>query len=254
MAVTVLTDLSSANDSRTLSWTIPALAVGDVIVICAQTWDTADTLGTPSGTGLSFTLQAEVATGSHTHVYIWTAVASSGGTSVVVTATTGTSSIHTGVLYQCPTVDGYALAGTPNTTTANSGGSGGLAPSASITTTSGNLVLAVDGDWDGAATAPTYTGTGTEDGKMQSSGNSSHYYFHDTAAGASTTVGMSAPLQRYAIAAVEVLKGAAGAVQTPSAGSFGRTGGRRSRYPLAPESSWGRFAIPTLAERMRYAA
>lgn len=38
-------------------------------------------------------------------------------------------------------------------------------------------------------------------------------------------------------------------------GSFGRSGGRpHRRYPLAPRPSFGRFVIPTLAQRMRYEA
>lgn len=44
------------------------------------------------------------------------------------------------------------------------------------------------------------------------------------------------------------------ATRTEFAGSFGRGGARRARYPLAPAPSWGRFMIPTLAERMRFAA
>lgn len=241
MAVSVFTDLASAQNSRTLSWTITSLALNDVVVVCAHTWDQPDTLGTPSGTGLSFTLRAEVnSAGSHTHAYIWTAVASSGGSSVVVTATAGSSSIHTGVLYQCPTADGYSLAATPNTFSGVSAGAGS-APTGSVTSTAGSLILANDGDWDGAATAPTYTGGGAEDGRMQSSGNSSHYYFHYTAAGSSTTIGMSAPLQRWSLAGMEVLKSAG--ASTTRGTPFGHrgtafNGGRTFHGIINREAAW----------------
>ena len=175
MAVTVLTDASNAIDSRTLSWTIPTLATGDVVVVAAVTWDTASTLNPPSGTGLSFTERVNVAAATRTRVYIWTAVASSGGSSVAVTASVlaGGACIHTGACYQLPTGDGYSLAGSPNTL-ATTGSAG--APQGSLTGTSGNLALVAVGDWnavDGASRA--WLVSATEAYYTFSSTNSTQY-------------------------------------------------------------------------------
>ena len=208
MAVTVLTDASTAIDSRTLSWTIPTLATGDVVVVAAVTWDTASTLNPPSGTGLSFTERVNVSGSGKTRVYIWTAVASSGGSSVAVTSSVlaGGACVHTGACYQLPTGDGYSLAGSPNTLAATASGSS--APQGALTGTSGNLAVVAIGDWlatDGSSRA--WLVSATEAYYTYSATNSTQYGARCTLTGASTTVGLSAPTtSAWTIGALEVLK------------------------------------------------
>lgn len=206
MAVTVLTDGSVVEDARTLTWTIPSLASGDVVVVVAETWDGSVTLAVPSGTGLTFTQRANITGGGKPNGYIWTAVASSGGSSVVVTtAPTGGTSVHTGVLYQFPTADGYSLGGTPNTVTAV--GDSATLPQASLTGASGNIGVTTTGDWNGNTGAVTWLNSGTADLSAQTTGTGSQYYGRITLTGSTTTVGLSAPTSAggWNLAAIEVI-------------------------------------------------
>lgn len=209
MALTVLTDGSTVNNTRTLTWTIPGLAIGDVAVVVGSTWDAGDALlNTPTGTGLTFTQRVFRATTSKVYQSIWTAVASSGGSNVVVTSsqTTATATMHTGVLYHCPTADGYSLAGTPNTASAVVAASS--PPQVALTGTSGNLGIGAIGDWAGnLLTGRAYVNTTTED--LAAIQDSTQVYFHQTLTGASTTVGLSTPdASAWDILAIEVIKGA----------------------------------------------
>jgi hypothetical protein len=209
MGLTVLTDASTAQDSRTLTWTIPSLAIGDVVVVKATTWDSANTQNPPAATGLSFTQQVNVSAATRTRVYIWTAVASSGGSNVVVTSSVlaGGASFHTGALTQCPTADGYSLAGSPNVAS-TTGASG--APSVALAGASGNLGIVAIGDWDGlSGSGRAWLASATEDMYAFDSGINTHYVGHATLTGASTTLGLSAPtMTRWTIGAIEVLKSA----------------------------------------------
>jgi hypothetical protein len=213
MALSVLTDVTTASDSRTLSWTIPTLATGDVVVVSAVTWDQPNTLNVPSGTGLSFTQRAAPNASLRDRAYIWTATASSGGSSVVVTSSVlaGGSAVHNGCLYLCPTADGYSLGGTPNvvslTLLTNQPGQG------SLTGTSGSLAIVAAGEWNGVTSSRTWlAATPTEDAfAYAGSGVNTQYFGHGTLTGASTTVGLSAPTTScdFTVAAVEVLSSGA---------------------------------------------
>lgn len=89
-------------------------------------------------------------------------------------------------------------------------------------------------------------------------GDTDHISQYVTASGANTVLTFlnTTAGERVAISGLAVgSAGGTAATRIPFVGSFGRKGGRlRPRYPMAPIPSWGRFAIPTLAERMRYAA
>jgi hypothetical protein len=208
MALTVIPgNVAITQDQRTLSWTLPTVAVGDVVAVAAMTWDQGNTLNAPTGTGLSFTLRAEVNFPNRTHLYIWTAVATSGGSSVVVTCSVlaATNSVHNGTAYVCPTADGYSLAATPNTAT----NTNGTNPTTSLAGASGNLGIIIAGDWNAVnGSTRAWQGTVTEDMYQFSSGNSTQYGAHMTLTGATTTVGLSSPSTGVspAIAAMEVLK------------------------------------------------
>lgn len=208
MALTVLTDATIGQDQRTLSWTIPSLAIGDVVVVSAITWDQANTLNPPSGTGLSFTQRVAANAASKTRVYIWTAVASSGGSSVAVTCSVlaASNSIHNGALYHCPTADGYSLAASPNVASGTSVSTG--AASIALTGVAGSLGIVAAGDWNGTSGASrAWLVSATEDLYQFSNTDTTHYAAHCTLTGASTTVGLSAPTTMvWTIGAIEVLK------------------------------------------------
>jgi hypothetical protein len=159
-----------------------------------MTWDPSSTLNVPSGPGLSFTQRAASGIATRTQNYIWTAVASSGGTSVVVTAThSAAASIHGGVLYVCPTADGYSLAATPNTLVTTSAGSGALAG------TAGSLGIFAVGD-AGAVNGSTRAYlpvSSTDDLYTFSASDVTEYWAHCTLTGASTTVGLSSPSSTF---------------------------------------------------------
>lgn len=210
MALSVLTDVSGTSNTRTLSWTIPTLAVGDVVVVTAVTWDQPNTQNIPSGSGLTFTQRVGANASTRCYVYIWTAVAASAGTSIVVTSSqlAGGTSVHNGALYLCPTADGYSLAATPNTVS-NATITGGSAPQSTLTGVLGSLGVYALGDWnatDGATRAYVPVSS-TEDFYQFTTTLSSQYGAHCTLTGASTTVGMSAPLtgSLYTLGAIEVL-------------------------------------------------
>lgn len=215
MAITVLTDGSVAVNTRTLSWTIPTLNTGDVVAVLAETWDQANTLNTPSGTGLSFpaTPNVEISASGRIHGYAWVDEASAGGTNVVVTCSVnaGGACIHTGVLLVLPAADGYSLAATPNTAIDATVGAG-TAPSVSLSGASGNVGLILIGNWNGADLASrAWLASATEDLYARSAGDSSQLFGHADLTGASTTLGLSAPTGNgYSIGAIEILKSAGG--------------------------------------------
>lgn len=212
MAITVVADATTTSDTRTLSWTIPTLASGDIVVVAAETWDNGITLANPSGTGLAFGAPKAVTNVASTcNAYVWAMAATAGGSSVVVTtAPTGGTSIHNGWLYVCPTADGYSLAGSPHVLN-----SAPLAATlqGTLAGASGNLGIVVVADWngtDGASRA--WDLSATEDGYQFSSGNNTSYAGHCTLTGASQSVGLSAPTTGVtgSIAAIEILKSAGG--------------------------------------------
>jgi hypothetical protein len=214
VALTVVQDAAPAStaNTRTLSWT-GTVAVGDVVVVTAETEDTAVTLGVPAGTGLTFTQRAAPTAATRTRPYIWTAVAASAG-SVTVTSTVSASAIHNGVMYICPTADGYSLAGTPNVVSIASGGTTG---SGSLTGTAGSLYLVCVADWNGVnGSARAWASSGVEDLYQFSATNSTQYNAHGTCTGTSTTVGLTAPTTgcQFSIAAIEILKSAGGGSTT----------------------------------------
>ncbi|MBA2952095.1 hypothetical protein GON03_18950 [Nocardioides sp. MAH-18] len=214
MALTVVSgNVAITQDQRTLSWTIPTLAVGDVVVVAAVTWDQANTLNPPSGTGLTFTQRLAANAASHTRVYIWTAVASSAGSSVVVTCSVlaASNSIHNGTLYVCPTADGYSLAATPNTATSTTGSS------ASLSGASGNLGIVAVGDWSGGSGASrAWLASAVEDMYQFSSTDSTQYGAHCDLTGATTSVGLSTPTgASFTTGAIEILKSGGGGPALP---------------------------------------
>ena len=195
MAITVLTDGSVAVNTRTLSWTIPSLTSGDIVVVGGQTWDPGDAqLNNPSGTGLAFGSPRVVrTTAAKVYQAMWAMAATASGTNVVVTCsqTTATANMHTGVLWVLPAADGYSLAGTPNTASILTSGANQV-PQGTLTGAAGNVGLGMIGDWNGnTLSGRTYAGSATED--MASINDSTQVYFHQTLTVTSNTIGLTSP-------------------------------------------------------------
>src|SRR6478735_4357241 len=82
----------SAFDGTNTSKTVNvAVAPGDLLVIAGATEDPARTLGTPTGGGLTYTLQRSVAVASRCNIYLWTATATAAATVAVVVTIAGTA-------------------------------------------------------------------------------------------------------------------------------------------------------------------
>jgi hypothetical protein len=214
VAVTVLTDLSTAENARTLTWTIPSLAENDVVVVMEQTWDSSVTMNNPSGTGLAFgSPLVNVSAAARPRTYIWAMKATAGGTSVVVTSSVaaGGNSHHGGVLYVFPAADGYDLDASPNV--ASKTAVSGTPLSIALTGTADNIGVFAGADWTGTTTSATWLGDGASDGQSLTSGSGSQYYGRQTLTGSSTTLGHSAPNTAggQAVAAIEVIVGGGGA-------------------------------------------
>lgn len=220
MALTVVTDITNAQDTRSLSWNCGTCAVGDIIVVNMATEDSTIRMNAPTATGVTFTQRVADITASQAWVAVFTGVVTGAGAKTVtatqsVTPSSWTLKLHGGVAVVCPTADGYSLAGSPVTTDTRGTG----APSAAMTCTANSLICAVSSDWaavDGSGR--TYRGTTTEDGYQFKSGVATAYFWHQTASSGSNTIGLTAPAgQTFTVAGVEVLGPAAagGATANP---------------------------------------
>lgn len=206
-------------NTTTLTKTVlVTVAAGDVLVILAETLTSGNTLSTPTGGGLTYTLQQSiVAVASENNVYLWTAVSASSQTFTLSITMAGVAN-NWG--YTALRFSGIASVGV-----SNKGTGSGTAPSISLTTTgSQSIIVAGDSDFNASATAATYltsAGTATEDLHDTSAGGGTFWCWHHANAGVTgaKTLGMSAPTQNWAIVAVELRPsstGPVGDVSSPS--------------------------------------
>jgi hypothetical protein len=203
--------VTGSGASKTVDVTV---AAGDVLVVLAVAEDSAHTLGTPTGGGLTYTLRQNSNVANNCNVYAWTASASGGQTfTMSITKGSGTASWGYNVL-QWSSNDGVGASSKTN-------GSGG--PSLGLTTTADNSAIAVAvGDWNATdGTTRTWRSVnGSAATEQTYFRNSSAYtvyagYHADAGATGAKTVGLSAPTgQTYSIVAVEI-KGSASAAQPP---------------------------------------
>lgn len=203
---------NTTGTSKTASVTLGA---GDVLVVKASVENTNVTLSTPTGGGLTWTLRQAYTTANYSPIYVWTASSSSAQTFTLSVGASGTSATW-GFAWEVWSGSGGVGASTKGQ--ASSG-----APSLAITTTGASSALSVlSSDWNavtGTRTYRTVNGfTPTAGGSGESGaypGDGSSYgayssYYPNAGTASAQTVGMTAPTgQKYNIAAVEILAGAA---------------------------------------------
>jgi hypothetical protein len=193
---------------KTLSVTTQA---GDVVVVYGGIENGAQTLGTPSGNGISFTLQQSVAISNvWASAYVWTGTDATGGTNWTLSNTIS-SALSWGMT--CLVFRSSGGVGASSKTNA-----GTAAPSLGLTTTQADSAIVVfNADWDADdgstrtwrtvnSITPT-TGNSLERDYVFDSGKWTSYgaYYNDVGATGTKTVGLSVPSsQTYSIVAVEV--------------------------------------------------
>lgn len=224
------TDWTATTTPATQSVTV---ATNDVLVVLGGTEDSTTTLGTPSGGGLTYTLQKSETTASNTAGYGWTAAVGSSQTFTLSETASGGGAWGDIALR----FSGSSGVGASANVTSGSG-----AGSVSITTTQGNSAIAVIVlDWNGVSgasrtwatvngTTPT-AGNGFELNYVLDTGNYTTYaaYYPDAGATGSVTVGLTAPTgMKYTVIAIEV-KGPTSA--TVSAGLASGTGHSQAPVP-----------------------
>jgi hypothetical protein len=201
-------DFTITTSNRNVSVTTQA---GDLLVVYAGSEDSLDTIGTPSGNGVTFTLQQSVVTSNFATAYIWTGIDNTGGTNWSLNLALTGNSGHWG--YTCVVFRNAAGFGNSASSTGVSG-----APSVSLSTSSKSAVVVFSDDWianDGSSRVwrtsngitPT-VGNGLELDYAFVNGAYTAYgaYYPDTGAAGTTTVGLTAPAgQKYSIVAQEVL-------------------------------------------------
>src|SRR5688500_4411028 len=216
---------NSATSPKSASVTV---ANGDGLVVIGIVEDEARSLATPTGGGLTYTLQEEINVANYTHVYVWTALSASSQTFTLdVSHGSGDNTLWYGMIVL--RFSSVSSIGAAEKTNVSSG-----APSLSITTTSANSSIVIaNGDWGGNdGTSRTWRSVnGSAATETSYFRDASHYalytgYHPDAGATGAKTVGLTAPTgQKYAIAAVELIGGAGGTTCSPtgiaSGGAFG---------------------------------
>ena len=211
----------SSTTPKTVDVTV---AAGDILVVLASTSSPSKTVGTPSGGGLTYTLNTSVeSVSSRCNVYLWSAPCASSQTFTLSGSRTAGSGAFGFAAFRFGANGGTGAATATNSATGN--------PSLGITTTQNNsAIVVVTADWnglDGATRAyPTVNGSAPVERTYQLSlGSYTTYgvYYADAGAAGSKTVGMSAPTgQQWSIAALEVI------------GTAGGGGGTFAPPPVSP--------------------
>jgi hypothetical protein len=195
------TPYNTTTSPKTISVTVD---INDTIVVLGESFVATNTLGTPTGGGLVYTLrQSIVAVASQNNVYMWTAPSASSQTFTMSITMAGVANNW-----------GYTVLRFSNITSvgaSNKGTGTGSAPSINLTTTSANsIVVGGDSDFNASATAATYltgAGTATETLHDTSGGGGTFWAWYHASAGSIATkaIGMSAPTQNWATVAVELI-------------------------------------------------
>lgn len=206
---------SVAKDGLDLTSTGFTVSVGDKILVKQMTADASGfTINTPTCTiggsaGPTFTRLGSAVDGGATfaHLDLWQVTANAAGSMVVTVKGTGGSARAQGALIeQWASTCAFAQL-TPSAVTGTT-----TAPSATVTTSNnGSAVTWMLCDTSVNAVAGTYRSSATEE--YATGGVASEYVgwfaYQDAAAAGSQTVGMTAPTQKWTLAAVEVTDSAA---------------------------------------------
>lgn len=211
-----------ANASNTNALTTPSFtpANGEVLIVKLGTWDTAVSMGVPTGGAQTYLSQQIVATGGFnpwTGIYGATVAGSPGA--MTVSSTPSATCWHSMVVERW---SGALLAATPVVNTTVSGASS--APSGTVTTTAANSIVTW-GSADANSTSPAtraYLSGAVEDGLQDGSvgaNNVAYYAYQAAAAAGAQSIGLSAPAgQRWVMAGVEVKAAAAAPTPQPFSG------------------------------------
>jgi hypothetical protein len=210
--------VTSAVDSSTLTTPSFTPANGEVIVVKGATWDSTQTMSTPTGGSQTYTLRASATSGGfRPWVGIWTAVVSGSPGSMTISSTPSANSWHNMVVERWSSAQ---LATTPVTNSAQ-GGTG--AASSTLTTSAANSVISwLAGDAQSLnPSTRAYLGSATEElvDDQHASTNGVWYYARQAVASAgSTSYGLTAPTgMQFWIAGVEILDAASGTSYTRAA-------------------------------------
>lgn len=194
------TAFNTTTTPKTVSVTV---GNGDVIVILGETFLGTDTLGTPSGGGLTYTLQQSiVAVSSQNNVYLWTAPSASSQTFTMSISMAGTANNWGYTVLRFANINSVGAS--------NKGTGTGTGPSVNVTTTSADSILVMgDSDFNASGTGATYRtgpGTPTETLHDTSGGGGTFWaaFYPDAGAIGAKTVGMTAPTQNWATVVVEL--------------------------------------------------
>lgn len=194
------TAFNTTGTPKTASVTVGS---GDVLVILGETFVATNTLGTPSGGGLTYTLQQSiVAVSNQNNVYLWTAPSSSSQTFTMSISMAGIANNWGYTVLRFANINSVGAS--------NKGTGIGTGPSVNVTITSADSILVMgDSDFNASGTAATYRtgpGTPTETLHDTSGGGGTFWaaYYPDAGAVGSKTVGMTAPTQNWATVVVEL--------------------------------------------------
>jgi hypothetical protein len=202
------TAFNSNTTPKTASVTV---AAGDYLVVVGMSEDAAYTLSTPTGGGLTYTLQQSVVVTDYCTAYIWTAPAPTSQSFTLSVSMSGSSGWWGA---NCLRFSGSTGIGASSKTNVASG-----APSLGLTTSGDNsTIVCASSDWtaaDGSSrtwrTVNGFTPSSGGGGEVTYFRDGTHYaayaaYWPDAGTAGSKTVGISSPSgQKYSIVAVEVL-------------------------------------------------
>lgn len=198
--------VTSAVDSSTLTTPSFTPSNGEIIVVKAATWDSTQTMGTPTGGSQTYTSRAAATSGGfRPWVGVWTATVSGSPGSMTISSTPSASSWHNMVVERW---SGASLAATP-VAVATQGAPGAAA--SSLTTSAANSVISwLAGDAQSVnPSTRAYLASASEElvDDQHASTNGVWYYAQQAVASAgSTSFGLSAPTgMQWWIAGVEVL-------------------------------------------------
>lgn len=197
---------ASVKDTSSLVTSSFLPGANDVIVVKVIGEDSTTVGGTPTASGLTFTLRASSAVTSNCWVGVWTAVVGSSTSITVTSPWSGNAGFHSMTTERW---SGAQLAGTPAT---NATKTGTGAPSTTLTTVAANSIVSwANGDWAAVAPGtPAYRSSALQEGlDNRSTSDYVGYHAYQTAASAgSQTLGLTAPTgQTWTLIGVEVQAG-----------------------------------------------
>lgn len=197
---------AGAKDTSSLTTSSFAVGAGDVLVVKVASEGNTTVGGTPTSSGITFTLRASSSAANNCWVGLWTAVIAASASITVMSPWSGTGGFHSATTERW---SGAKLAATPAT---NATQTGTGAPSTTLTTAAANSVVTwANGDWAAIAPGtPAYRSSATQEALDDHSTADyvAYYAWQSAAAASSQTLGLTAPTgQTWTLIGVEVQAG-----------------------------------------------